>query len=76
MKRSYACPLFAALAACGEANTKSGTCSMTRNGGSRAECRNDAKEQVSADCQNALAAEAQVVTMGKGVGLQHRPQAR
>ena len=31
-----------------------------------AECRNNAKEQVSADCQNALAAEAQVVTMGKG----------
>ena len=60
-------PLFAALAACGEANTKEWYMQHDKERAVRvAECRNNAKEQVSADCQNALAAEAQVVTMGKG----------
>lgn len=30
-----------------------------------AECRNDAKERVTADCENALAAEAEVSVFGK-----------
>ncbi len=60
-------PLFAVLAACGDGNTKEWYLQHDKERLERvAECRNDAKEQISADCQNALAAEAQAVTMGKG----------
>jgi len=59
-------PLFAVLAACGNGNTKEWYMEHDQERAARvAECRNDAKQQTSADCQNALAAEAQVVTLGK-----------
>ncbi|EKT4503699.1 EexN family lipoprotein [Pseudomonas soli] len=59
-------PLFVTLTACGDGNTKEWYLQHDKERATRvAECRNDAKEQTSADCQNAMAAEAQVVTLGK-----------
>jgi len=58
-------PLVAALTACGDGNTKDWYIKHDAERAVRVkECRNDAKEQISADCQNALAAQAQVSTLG------------
>ncbi|EPR5023046.1 TPA: EexN family lipoprotein [Pseudomonas aeruginosa] len=58
-------PLFAVLTACGDSKTKEWYMQHDKERILRVtECRNDAKEQLTADCQNALSAEAEKKTFG------------